>query len=78
MFSRSLTMLENNHDLPKGFRALGFMFFMCGGFFHCIDFLGVEKTLEWGTGMGFLLTLALTIYFWGSYIARNKSWRSIF
>lgn len=71
-------MLESINNLPRGFRGLGFVFFMCGAFFHCIDFLGVEQTLEWGTGMGFVLALALTLYFWGNYIVRNKSWRSIF
>ena len=51
---------------------------MCGAFFHCIDFLGVEQTLEWGTGMGFLALSILTIYFWTKYLTRNKDWKSIF
>ena len=71
-------MLEANNSLPKGFRSLGFVFFMCGAFFHCIDFLGVERTLEWGTGMGFLAAIALTFYFWVNHVVRNKSWRIIF
>jgi|TARA_B100000927_G_C16233811_1_gene376529 Na+-translocating ferredoxin:NAD+ oxidoreductase RnfA subunit len=51
---------------------------MCGAFFHCVDFLGVEQTLEWGTGMGFMATIVLTIYFWAKYLTRNKVWKSIF
>ena len=71
-------MLEFQNDLPKGFRGLGFIFFMCGAFFHCIDFLGVERTLEWSAGMGLAFTLALSVYFWATYLARNKVWRLIF
>ena len=71
-------MLELKNDLPKGFRSLGFIFFMCGAFFHCIDFLGVERTLEWSAGMGLAFTLVLSVYFWATYFARNKVWRLIF
>ena len=71
-------MFDSTNNLPKAFRGLGFAFFMCGAFFHCIDFLGVEQTLEWGTGMGFIATIVLTVYFWAKYLARNKVWTLIF
>jgi hypothetical protein len=65
-------MLDSNNVSLKGFRGLCFLFFLSGAFFHCIDFLGVEQTLEWGTGMGFAFLLTLAICFWDNYIVRTK------
>jgi len=65
-------MLDSNNVSLKGFRGFCFLFFLFGAFFHCIDFLGVEQTLEWGTGMGFAFLLTLAICFWANYIVRKK------
>ena len=61
--------------LPPGFRAYGFLFFMTGAFFHCIDFMGVEDTLEWGAGLGFLGAMILTILFWTKYAINRRVWK---
>ena len=62
-------------ELPKNFRAYGFVFFMAGAFFHCMDFLGVEDTLMWGMGLGFLGAFLLSLYFWGRLAASRKVWK---
>ena len=62
-------------ELPKNFRALGFAFFMAGAFFHCMDFLGVEDTLMWGTGLGFLGAFLLSLYFWTRMAVNKKIWK---
>ena len=62
-------------ELPKNFRAYGFVFFMAGAFFHCMDFLGVEDTLMWGMGLGFLGAFLLSLFFWGRLAVNRKFWK---
>ena len=68
---------QSSFELPKYFRAYGFLFFMAGAFFHCMDFLGVEDTLMWGMGLGFLGAFLLTLYFWVRYAVNRKFWKYI-
>jgi hypothetical protein len=48
---------------------------MTGAFFHCIDFLGIEETLEWGAGLGFLGAMILTVLFWTKYAINRRVWK---
>ena len=63
--------------MPQNFRSLGFFFFLAGAAFHCIDFLGVEETLEWGGGMVFLAAFILTIVFWLRFTIKKKIWKYV-
>ena len=64
--------------MPPSFRSLGFFFFLAGATFHCIDFLGVEETLEWGGGLFFLAAIILTIIFWLRFTIKKKVWQYVF
>ena len=66
---------QEANGLPKNFRAYGFAFFMAGAFFHCMDFLGVENTLMWGMGLGFLGAFLMSLYFWMRIAVNKKFWR---
>lgn len=61
-------------ELPSHFRAYGFLFFMAGAFFHCMDFLGVEDTVMWGMGLGFLGAFLLSLYFWTRFAFNKRFW----
>ena len=61
--------------LPQYFRAYGFLFFMAGAFFHCMDFLGVEYTIIWGMGLTFLGALLLSVILWSRYAINGKLWK---
>ena len=63
--------------LPPSFRSLGFFFFLAGATFHCIDFLGVEETLEWGGGLVFFAAILLTIIFWLRFTIKRKIWKYV-
>ena len=63
--------------MPPSFRSLGFFFFLAGATFHCIDFLGVEETLEWGGGLVFLAAILLTIVFWLRFTIKRKIWQYV-
>ena len=63
--------------MPPSFRSLGFFFFLAGATFHCIDFLGVEETLEWGGGLVFLAAILLTIVFWLRFTIKKKIWQYV-
>ena len=65
---------QTTTEMPKNFRAYGFAFFMAGAFFHCMDFLGVEDTLMWGMGLGFLGAFLLSLYFWTPIAVNRKFW----
>ena len=63
--------------LPPSFRSLGLFFFLAGATFHCIDFLGVEETLEWGGGLVFFAAILLTIIFWLRFTIKKKIWKYV-
>ena len=62
-------------ELPQDFRSYGFLFFMAGAFFHCMDFLGVEYTIIWGMGLTFLGALLLSVILWSRYAINGKLWK---
>jgi hypothetical protein len=66
---------QSSFQLPKYFRAYGFLFFMAGAFFHCMDFLGVEDTVMWGMGLTFLGALLLSLLLWTRYAINRKVWK---
>ena len=66
---------QGSFELPKYFRAYGFLFFMAGAFFHCMDFLGVEDTVMWGMGLTFLGALLLSLLLWTRYALNRKVWK---
>ena len=49
--------------------ALAFIFFM-GSAFHCLDWLGVERTVEWGMGMVFAFAMMISLVFWYKKLVR--------
>ena len=65
-------------DLPSGFRSFGILFFLSGAAFHCIDLLGVERTIAWGTGMVFLASVILTMAFWLRLAIKRRFWTYFF
>ena len=62
-------------ELPQYFRSYGFLFFMAGAFFHCMDFLGIEDTVMWGMGLTFLGALLLSLLLWSRYAISRKFWK---
>lgn len=62
-------------ELPKFFRVYGFLFFMAGAFFHCMDFLGVEYTVIWGMGLTFLGALLVSLLLWTRYAINRQIWK---
>ena len=56
------------------FRNWGILFFFTGAVFHCIDFIGTEKTLEWAMGQMFLAGLLLSSVFWIRKAIKNQVW----
>ena len=64
----------NNELQLNAFRNWGFLFFFAGATFHCIDFIGTEKTLEWGMGQFFLAAIILASLFWIRKAIKKKVW----
>jgi hypothetical protein len=63
--------------MPQHFRSLGFFFFLSGAAFHCMDFLGVEQTIEWGSGLFFLAAIVLTVIYWARFTIKKRVWKYI-
>ena len=69
-------MDPKNTEFPiDNFRIWGFLFFLSGAAFHCIDFLGTEKTIEWAMGQFFFAAVTLTTLFWLRKAIKNKVWK---
>ncbi len=58
----------------ENFRAIGFVFFLFGAYYHCIDFLGVEKTTLWGMGLTFLALMLVSIGLWLRFAVKKRFW----
>ena len=68
----------NSSEDLNNFRAIGFALFLCGAFYHCIDFLGTENTTLWSMGLTFLALMIITIGFWLRYAIKRKFWTIFF
>ena len=74
-------IMEASRSSPYGlehFRSLGFLFFLCGAYYHCIDFLGTEKTTLWGMGLTFSGLMLATIVFWLRFAIQRRIWKYLF
>ena len=70
-------IMQKSTSSPYGienFRTIGFILFLCGGYYHCIDFLGTEKTSLWVMGMTFLALMLVSIGLWIRYALRKRFW----
>ncbi|MAR06410.1 MAG: hypothetical protein CL862_04845 [Cyanobium sp. NAT70] len=63
---------------PDPKRLYGMLFFLAGGAFHCLTFLGTEWTIEWTMGMFFLAMLLLSVLYWLNYAKKKKVWMMFF
>ena len=69
--------MQKSTSSPYGlenFRTIGFILFLCGGYYHCIDFLGTEKTSLWVMGMTFLSLMLVSIGIWIRFAVRKRFW----
>ena len=74
-------IMEASTRSPYGlehFRTLGFLLFLCGAYYHCIDFLGAEKTTLWGMGITFSGLMLATIGFWLRFAIQRRIWKYLF
>ena len=70
--------MQITSNYPYGFvnfRKIGFVLFLCGAYYHCIDFLGSENTNLWGMGLTFLALMLISIGYWFRYALKRKFWR---
>ena len=69
--------MQKLNNSPYGiekFRSIGFALFLCGAYYHCIDFLGAENTTLWSMGLTFLAFMLLSIGLWLRFAVKRKFW----
>ena len=71
-------IMQKSNNSPYGiekFRSVGFVLFLCGAYYHCVDFLGAENTTLWSMGMTFLAFMLLSIGLWLRFAVKRRFWK---